>query len=101
MATPTGDTQFYSGHLWIMETGSWQIRFTVDGAQGPGILSVPLPATSSATRTMQPGLGALLAALGLLLVLGMIGIVGPQPAKPNCPRASPFRPPTAAAPPSP
>ncbi len=92
MATPTGDTQFYSGHLWIMETGSWQIRFTVDGAQGPGILSVPLPATSSATRTMQPGLGALLAALGLLLVLGMIGIVGAATREAKLPPGEPVPP---------
>ncbi len=37
---------------------------------------IPLPATAIATRRMQPGLGLLLAALGALLVAGMIGIVG-------------------------
>lgn len=72
----SADRQFYSGQLWIMETGSWQIRFAVDGAQGSGTLSIPLPATALAIRTMQPGLGLLLAALGILLVVGMIGIIG-------------------------
>jgi hypothetical protein len=76
MQKPSGDSQFYTGQLWIMETGSWQIRFAVDGAHGAGMLSIPLPATAMATRKMQPGLGLLLAGLGCLLVLGMIGIVG-------------------------
>jgi hypothetical protein len=71
-----GDAQFFTGHLWIMATGSWQVRFTVAGSQGPGVLSIPLPAIASATRKMQPGLGVVLAGLGILLLLGMVGIVG-------------------------
>ena len=70
------DHHFYSAHLWIMATGSWQIRFTVSGSQGPGELSIPFPATAMSTRKMQTGLGALLAILGGLLILGMVGIVG-------------------------
>ncbi len=70
------DAQFYTAHLWIMATGSWQIRFAVSGSRGQGVLSIPLPATAMTTRKMLPGLGAMLAALGILLVLGMVGIVG-------------------------
>ena len=76
MQKPSGDGQFYSGHLWIMETGSWQIRFAVSGSQGSGVLSIPLPATAITTGTMQRGMGAMLAALGALLIIGMVGIVG-------------------------
>jgi hypothetical protein len=76
MAQPSKDAGFYAGHLWIMATGSWQIRFAVSGAQGEQVVSIPLPATAMATRTMQSGLGTFLAALGILLVVGMIGIVG-------------------------
>jgi hypothetical protein len=76
MERPSKDPQFYTGHLWIMAPGSWQIRFMVSGSLGPGTLSIPLPATAIATRKMTPGLGILLAALGILLVLGMVGIVG-------------------------
>lgn len=76
MDQPSKDAQFFAGHLWIMAPGSWQIRFAVNGNQGPGTLSIPLPAKAIATRTMTPGLGILLAALGILLVLGMVGIVG-------------------------
>lgn len=76
MTRATGDAQFYTGHLWIMATGSWQIRFAVSGSQGQGVLSIPFPATAQATRKMQPILGSGLAALGLLLVIGLVGIVG-------------------------
>jgi len=70
------DKQFFTGALWIMASGSWQVRFTVQGSQGKGVLSIPVPATSSSTRGMQAGLGILLGGLGLVLVAGVIGIVG-------------------------
>ena len=70
------DKQFYTGALWIMASGSWQVRFTVRGSWGDGVLSIPVPATSSSTQGMQTGLGVLLGGLGLLLVVGVIGIVG-------------------------
>ncbi len=76
MQRPSTDSAFFTGHLWIMATGSWQIRFAVSGSQGSGVLSIPVPATAIGTRKMTPGLGTLLAALGVLLVLGMIGIIG-------------------------
>jgi hypothetical protein len=76
MDRPSNDGQFYTAHLWIMATGSWQIRFSVDGSQGAGVLSIPFPAAAMTTRKMQFGLGSLLALLGVLLVLGMVGIVG-------------------------
>jgi hypothetical protein len=76
MRRPSSDQQYFTGHLWIMATGSWQVRFTVSGNQGSGVLSIPVPATATSTRTMQTGMGIMLAALGLLLVVGLVGIVG-------------------------
>lgn len=76
MNQSSDDPQFYTGRLWIMATGSWQIRFVVSGTSGQGTLSIPLPAAAIATRKMQRGLGALLSAFGIVLVLGMMGIVG-------------------------
>jgi hypothetical protein len=76
MQRPSNDAQFFTGHLWIMAPGSWQVRFAASGSRGPGTLSIPLPAKAMATLKMQPALGALLSVLGLLLVLGMVGIVG-------------------------
>ncbi|HZD48834.1 MAG TPA: hypothetical protein VE178_08810 [Silvibacterium sp.] len=76
MQRTTADPQYFTGHLWIMATGSWQIRFTVSGNQGRGVFSVPVPATALGTRTMQPGLGLMLAILGIILLVGLVGIVG-------------------------
>ena len=70
------DKQFFTGALWIMASGSWQVRFRVQGSQGQGVLSIPVPATSSSTKGMQAGLGILLSVLGVVLVLGVVGIVG-------------------------
>ncbi len=70
------DPQFFTGSLWMMTSGSWQVRVTAEGPQGKGQLSVPVPALSSTTKTMQAPIGILLAALGLLLLVGAVSIVG-------------------------
>ncbi len=76
MQRPSADAQYFTGHLWIMATGSWQIRFSVSGSQGPGVFSVPVPATAMGTRKMERGLGVVLAILGIVLFVGLVGIVG-------------------------
>jgi hypothetical protein len=70
------DPQVYTGALWLMSTGAWQVRVEVDGTRGPGTLAVPVPAASTRILPMQKGLGALLIALGLVLFLGMVAIFG-------------------------
>src|SRR5258706_14542758 len=70
------DSQIYTGSLWMMASGSWQVRVSVDGARGKGELAVPVPALASRTTTMQRGLGALLFGLMLVLVVGLVSIVG-------------------------
>ena len=44
------DPQFFTASLWLMESGALQVRVLVDGAQGQGEVSVPVP--SSAQRTL-------------------------------------------------
>jgi hypothetical protein len=70
------DAQFYTGSLWLMSSGAWQVRLTVDGARGKGVLSVPVPAVAQRTKNMQFGLGAILFGLMTFLVLGLVAIVG-------------------------
>jgi hypothetical protein len=70
------DPQFFSGKIWLMESGSWQIRVQVNGAQGPGELAVPVPAAARNTLPMQKSLGVLLFALMALLVCAIISILG-------------------------
>lgn len=76
MKRSTDDTAFFTGHLWIMATGSWQIRLTANGAPGNGVVSIPVPAVATGTLGMAVGLRILLAALGIFLFVGIVGIVG-------------------------
>ena len=68
------DPNFYTGSLWLMAPGSWQVRLQAEGAGGPATASVPVPAVALSVLKMQRGMGLGLAALGLLLVFGMAGI---------------------------
>jgi hypothetical protein len=58
-----------------MESGSWQVRFAINGAAGPMTTSIPVPAAPTAVLHMQRPLGILLGILGLILILGIVGIV--------------------------
>jgi hypothetical protein len=70
------DPQYFSGKIWLMDSGSWQVRVQVEGAQGVGELAVPVPAAARRTLPMQRSLGILLFALMSLLVVAIISIVG-------------------------
>ena len=70
------DPRLYRGHLWLMATGSWQVRVHADGPDGAGDLSVPVPALAVRTRRMQAGLGIFLLALMISLFAGLVSIVG-------------------------
>jgi len=74
MKPSAADPAFYTGSLWLMGSGSWQIRFAIDGPSGPMAASVPVAAAPIAVLHMQRPLGILLAILGLILILGIVGI---------------------------
>jgi hypothetical protein len=71
-----GDPQSFTGRVWLMESGAWEVRAEVSGAQGVGKLSVPVPAFARRTLPMQKALGTLLFALMLVLSLGAVSIAG-------------------------
>jgi hypothetical protein len=75
MTASAEDPAFFTGSLWLMASGSWQIRFAVDGAAGKATTSVPVPAVPLAMLKMERPLGMTLAVLGVVLMLGMVGIV--------------------------
>ncbi len=70
------DPQTFTGGLWIMSPGSWQVRAVVTGARGKGTVSVPVRAASQKVSTMDTTTGAVLLGLMGLLVLGAVGIAG-------------------------
>jgi hypothetical protein len=70
------DPNLYSGSLWLMEAGSWQVRVLVDGEAGAGSLSVPVPALPKRTAGMERALATILLLLMMLLSVGAISIAG-------------------------
>jgi hypothetical protein len=75
MKGSAADPAFFTGSLWLMGSGSWQVRFGIAGAAGPAVASVPVAAAPTALLRMDRPLGILLGVLGLILVFGMVGIV--------------------------
>ena len=61
MAPSEADPQFFTGKLWLMESGSWQVRMDVSGVQGKAQLAVPVPAYAQRTLGMQKTTGIVLA----------------------------------------
>ncbi len=76
LAVSPQDSQFFTGSLWMMAPGSWQVRITADGDQGEGTISVPVPSAALTTKKMQPILAGLLSLLGLFLVGGIVVMTG-------------------------
>src|SRR5580693_7555766 len=70
------DPQFFTASLWLMESGALQVRVLVDGAQGQGEVSVPVPSTAQRILPMQKSLAGLLFVLMLFLAVGVVFIVG-------------------------
>ena len=58
-----------------MAPGSWEVHFDIDGASGKTKASVPVPAMPLSILPMQRSLGIMLAVLGVLLMIGIVGIV--------------------------
>lgn len=74
--TSKDDPQFFTGTLWLMESGALQVRVTADGAKGKGELAVPVASFAQRTFPMQKPLAGLLFVFMLLLTIGGISIAG-------------------------
>lgn len=66
----------WTAQLWLMEQSSYSVRVQVKGPAGEGIAIVPVVATPQRVLEMNPGLGYVLASLGLFLFAGAVSIVG-------------------------
>jgi hypothetical protein len=75
MKVSSADAAFFTGGVWMMSSGSWQVRIHISGAAGDATVSVPVPAVAISTLQMQRDLGVPLALLGLFLVISMAGVV--------------------------
>ena len=75
MARSSADPAFFTGSIWMMASGSWEVRFQIAGDGGEQTAAVPVPAVALSTLKMQRGLGIILGVLGVFLVVSMAGIV--------------------------
>lgn len=71
-----GQSGQFQGIVWLMENGSSSIQIDLDGGSGKGQLIVPIMAVSTAEREMPAALGWTLSALGLLLVVLLVTMIG-------------------------
>jgi hypothetical protein len=76
MERSTSDPQFFTGKLWLMESGSFQVRLAINGGQGNAQIGVPVAAFAQRTLRMQKTTGTVLALLMIFLVLSLIAILG-------------------------
>src|SRR5271155_4617139 len=70
------DPQFFTGSLWLMESGALKVRVTVAGSKGKGELAVPVPAFAQSTLPMQSSLRGVLGFLMVFLAVGLVFIAG-------------------------
>ncbi len=75
MEPSAADSAFFTGSLWLMASGSWQVHFDIDGSAGKASASVPVAAVPLTILPMERPLGIGLMLLGILLVAGIAGIV--------------------------
>ncbi|WP_461126065.1 hypothetical protein [Spirosoma aerophilum] len=66
----------YEADLWLMSSGSSSIELTIDGPDGKQQVIVPVMAVATSLREMPAGTGWGLAAMGLLLVVMLVTIIG-------------------------
>jgi hypothetical protein len=71
-----GDSTLYSAALWLMSTGSYSVRLTVEGDAGTGTTLVPVMAVATRRLALEKPLGVALLALGAFLCVGALTIVG-------------------------
>ncbi len=71
-----GQTGQFQGIVWLMESGSSSVQLDIDGDKGKGQFVVPVVAVSTAERDLPAGLGWTLSALGLLLLVLLVTVIG-------------------------
>lgn len=70
-----GETNLYTGDLWLMSFGAYSIEVKIHGAASGGSVEIPVTSVAISQLPLPPYLGRLLVALGALLVLGGLAVV--------------------------
>jgi hypothetical protein len=70
-----GESNLYSGELWLMTIGAYSIDVKVHGTAGDGSIQIPVNSVATRQLPLPAYLGQLLTLLGLILFCGGIAIV--------------------------
>ena len=71
-----GESSLFHAALWLGQGGSYSVHVAVEGRAGRGTVIVPLHSTATQRPAMPVALGAALAGLGLVLLLGAAWLAG-------------------------
>jgi len=71
-----GETNLYTAQLWFMESGSQSVELEVKGTSGTGRALIPVDAVAIRVLPMDKSLGVALAALGMVLGLLLLSVIG-------------------------
>jgi hypothetical protein len=69
-----GETNLYSGELWLMSFGAYSVEVHVKGPQGNGVVQIPVNSVAIQQLPLPSALGKILMVLAAILVVGGIGI---------------------------
>lgn len=69
-----GETNLYSGELWLMTFGAYSVEVHVKGAHGDGVVQIPVDSVAIRQLPMPAVLGKILLLLAAVLVVGGIGV---------------------------
>jgi hypothetical protein len=70
-----GESNLYSGDLWLMSFGAYSIEVRINGKAGSGSIQIPVNSVATSQLPMPPYLEKLLLLLGAMLVIGGLAIV--------------------------
>lgn len=71
-----GDSTLWTLQLWIMRQGAYAVIVHVDGAAGPGTVTIPYTAVALGVLKMNAGMAVALIAVGIFLIAGLLTIIG-------------------------
>jgi hypothetical protein len=70
-----GETNLFTGQLWLMQSGAYSVEIKIQGAAGDATLQIPVNSQALSQLPLPPYLRDILVALGALLVFGGMAIV--------------------------
>jgi hypothetical protein len=71
-----GETNLFNAALWLLRSGSYAVRLTVEGDRGSATAVIPLNSASFQRAEMSAGMQTGLIVAGALLFFGAVWIVG-------------------------